>query len=156
FGVHIVHSKPLVKSGLDQRALATQALACEAPCAGLEFPCNVHFSFHIFDISRGRAMISISEITELQAKTVALWHTHDISNPYAGLLQPVCHQHTFKYLLWHEEDIARSKDVSDDRIAEVKRAIDGYNQKRNDGIEALDAYLLTELTKQQVTPQAGA
>jgi hypothetical protein len=101
-------------------------------------------------------MIDVREITNLHAHTVALWHTQEIGNPYTGFLQAVCQQHTFNYLLWHEEDIARSPNVGDERIAAVKRAIDGYNQKRNDGIEALDAYLLNELAAKKVTPPAGA
>jgi hypothetical protein len=101
-------------------------------------------------------MIDVQEITELHAHTVALWHTHQIANPYTGFLHAVCQQHSFNYLLWHEEDIARSPNVGDSRIAAVKRAIDGYNQKRNDGIEALDAYLLRELESRSIVPQAGA
>ncbi|MBI3836497.1 MAG: DUF4254 domain-containing protein [Planctomycetia bacterium] len=101
-------------------------------------------------------MISVSEITELHAATVALWHTQEIANPYSGFLQAVCQQHMFNYLLWHEEDIARSPNVGEGRIAAVKRAIDGYNQKRNDGIEALDACLIRELTDRGVVLQPGA
>jgi hypothetical protein len=85
-------------------------------------------------------MINVQEITDLHAHTVALWHRQDVANPYSGLLQLVCEQHSFNYLLWHEEDVARSPNVGDARIAQVKRAIDGYNQKRNDGIEKLDAF----------------
>jgi hypothetical protein len=62
----------------------------------------------------------------------------------------------FNYLLWHEEDIARSPNVGDQRIAAVKRAIDGYNQKRNDGIEALDAWLIRDLTDRGVVPRPDA
>ncbi len=101
-------------------------------------------------------MIDVREITNLHAHTVALWHREDVSNPYTGFLQAVCQQHTFNYLLWHEEDVARSPNVGDERIAAVKRAIDGYNQKRNDGIEALDAFLLKELVTRQIVPQAAA
>ena len=101
-------------------------------------------------------MIDVKQITDLHASTVALWHTQEISNPYSGFLQAVCQQHSFNYLLWHEEDVARSPDVGDVRIAAVKRAIDGYNQKRNDGIEALDAYLLNELAAAKVVPAADA
>jgi hypothetical protein len=101
-------------------------------------------------------MINVSDITELHAKTVALWHTQEITNPYTGFLQVVCQQHSFNYLLWHEEDVARSPNVGDERIAAVKRAIDGYNQKRNDAIEALDAFLLNELAARKIVPQAGA
>ena len=100
-------------------------------------------------------MIDVREITDLHAQTVALWHREDVLNLYTGFLQAVCQQHTFNYLLWHEEDVARSPNVGDERIAAVKRAIDGYNQKRNDGIEKLDAFLLNELAG-QIVPQAGA
>jgi hypothetical protein len=101
-------------------------------------------------------MIDVREITDLHAHTVALWHTEAVSNPYAGFLQLVCQQHAFNYLLWHEEDVARSPDVGDARIAAVKRAIDGYNQKRNDGIEQLDAALLRLLAEQGVQPAVDA
>ncbi len=101
-------------------------------------------------------MIDVNEITQLHAQTVALWHRQDISNPYEGFLQLVCQQHTFNYLLWHEEDIARSPDVGDARVAHVKRAIDGYNQKRNDGIEQLDAFLLRLLAEQEIEPAPHA
>lgn len=101
-------------------------------------------------------MINVSEITDLHAHTVALWHTQEITNPYSDFLHAVCQQHMFNYLLWHEEDVARSPNVGDERIAAVKRAIDGYNQKRNDGIESLDAYLLRELSARKIVPESSA
>jgi hypothetical protein len=52
--------------------------------------------------------------------------------------------------------VARSPDVGDQRIAQVKRAIDKYNQQRNDGIEQLDNHLLQLLAEQKVAPQPGA
>jgi hypothetical protein len=100
--------------------------------------------------------INVPEITALHAHTVALWHTEDVANPYEGLLHLVCQQHSFNYLLWHEEDIARSPDVGDERIAQVKRAIDRYNQQRNDGIEKLDAFFLQMLAGEKIEPQPGA
>jgi hypothetical protein len=101
-------------------------------------------------------MIDVQEITQLQADTVALWHTEEISNPYKRFLHAVCNQHAFNFQLWHEEDIARSPNVGDEKIAAVKRAIDGFNQKRNDGIEALDAYLLRELAERKVVLDGAA
>ena len=101
-------------------------------------------------------MIDVDEITDLHVRTVALWHKEEIANPYTSFLQLVCQQHTYNYLLWHEEDIARSPNVGDARIAAVKRAIDGYNQKRNDGIEQLDAALLQMLAAQKIEPAPGA
>src|SRR5262249_53604081 len=59
-------------------------------------------------------------------------------------------------LLWHEEDIARSPDVGDARVAQVKRNIDRYNQLRNDWIEKLDDYLLQELHNRGVEAASDA
>ena len=101
-------------------------------------------------------MIDVKEILELHRLMVALWHDEPISQPYADFLGLVCRQHSFNFMLWHEEDIARSPDVSDSQIAAVKRAIDGYNQQRNDAIEKLDEWLAAQLHTQGVVPVAGA
>ena len=61
----------------------------------------------------------VQQITELQHDAVARWHTSELDNPHDGLLATVCQQHQFNFLLWHEEDIARSPDVSNARIAAV-------------------------------------
>ncbi len=86
-------------------------------------------------------MICTDSVLQLHEKTVADWHREPISNPYDGVLHLICKQHTFNYQLWHEEDIARSRDVSDAKIAEVKRNIDGFNQQRNDHIEKIDDWI---------------
>ncbi len=83
-------------------------------------------------------MISIEDIIQLQTRTVADWHRDPIENKETGLMATVCTQHSFNYQLWHEEDIARSPDVSDQEIARVKRSIDRFNQQRNDWIEKID------------------
>jgi hypothetical protein len=101
-------------------------------------------------------MIDVKEVLELQRLTVALWHDEPISQPYPDFLGLVCRQHGFNFMLWHEEDVARSPDVSDSQIAAVKRAIDGYNQQRNDAIEKLDEWLAAQLHTQGVVPVAGA
>lgn len=98
----------------------------------------------------------VQEITQLQHQTVARWHEVSPDNPYEGLMNTVCQQHQFNFLLWHEEDVARSPDVGDERIAQVKRAIDGYNQNRNDYIERVDEALIGLLATAGVEPALGA
>ncbi|MFK7766440.1 MAG: DUF4254 domain-containing protein [Mariniblastus sp.] len=83
-------------------------------------------------------MINVEKIVELQTETVARWHQVPVDNSYEDIFTVICQQHSFNYLLWHEEDIARSRDVTDAEIARVKRSIDGYNQQRNDWIEKVD------------------
>lgn len=98
----------------------------------------------------------VAAIGQLHRETVSRWHTCELDNPYEGLLGTVCQQHQFNFLLWHEEDVARSSDVSDARIAAVKRAIDGYNQQRNDWIERIDEALINALAEQRVQPAEDA
>jgi hypothetical protein len=62
--------------------------------------------------------------------------------------------HRCNILLWDEEDQARRTDVTDGAIAANKRAIDGYNQRRNDAIENIDESLLARLSG--VVPAADA
>ena len=53
--------------------------------------------------------------------------------------------HFFNSSLWAEEDLARRTTINDSEIALNKRAIDKYNQARNDATERVDEVLLTEL-----------
>jgi hypothetical protein len=101
-------------------------------------------------------MIDVRTILDLHETAVAEWHRGEIDNPYEGFLGIVCLQHEQNFRLWHEEDIARSPEVSDADMARVKRAIDKLNQRRNDLIEKLDDWLVEELSATGVPPWANA
>jgi hypothetical protein len=104
-----------------------------------------------------QAMFDIKAIAALHRQTVEAWHRQDDpQNPYGDFLRLVCEQHMQNYLLWHQEDIARSPDATDSQIAAVKRAIDKLNQARNDHIERLDEYLLHKLDACDAQPRPGA
>lgn len=106
------------------------------------------------------ATIKVQEIVDLHQQMVERWHQQEIDNPFGNAdgqatdagkwLTTVCQQHQFNFLLWHQEDIARSPDVSDSEIAQVKRAIDRLNQQRNDWIEKIDDHLSHWLLQQAV------
>ena len=98
----------------------------------------------------------VKAANKLHRDMVVRWHECEPDNAYEELLGTVCQQHQYNFLLWHEEDIARSADVSDARIAMVKRAIDGYNQQRNDWIERIDEALVDLLVDGGVKPTDDA
>jgi hypothetical protein len=61
------------------------------------------------------------------------------------LWRAIADNHQWNCSLWAEEDLARRRNVPDAAIAANKRAIDGFNQKRNDAIERIDELLLSSL-----------
>ena len=73
------------------------------------------------------------------------WPAREPAARDAGLWLWVQTNHRFNCLLWAEEDLARRTQVVDAEIAANKRAIDRYNQARNDATERVDELLLTEL-----------
>jgi Protein of unknown function (DUF4254) len=101
-------------------------------------------------------VINVEEVLALHESTVALWHQRPIDNTYSGWLNLVCQQHIFNFELWHQEDIARSPSVSDAQIATVKRAIDRFNQARNDHIEKMDDWITEQLESRQIVPSPDA
>ncbi len=73
--------------------------------------------------------------------------------PQAALWHWVQINHRNNCLLWAEEDLARRRTVADTEIAANKRAIDGFNQARNDATERIDELLLVAL---QLVDEASA
>jgi len=95
----------------------------------------------------------------MKAQEIANLHDHYLSDdnwPENFILQ---HQasntvyefieanHFFNTKLWNEEDLARRQKVSDTEIANNKRAIDKFNQARNDFIERIDNFILQAIPK---------
>jgi Protein of unknown function (DUF4254) len=76
--------------------------------------------------------LKVSAESAVAADTAALWHW-------------IRENHRNNCLLWAQEDLARRTAVSGDEIAANKRAIDKYNQARNDATERVDEYLLIAL-----------
>lgn len=72
----------------------------------------------------------------------------------AGVWHWIEADHRYNALLWDEEDLARRIDVADVEIAANKRAIDDYNQRRNDAVERIDETLLARVEHIAPAPDA--
>lgn len=111
-------------------------------------------------------MLSADEIVALHDRLTRVWHDEDASGSEAGSAngrhaasgawnERIARQHRANFDLWHIEDEARTPEVSDADLADVKRRIDRTNQLRNDLTEALDGALMEWLAPQGL-PHADA
>jgi Protein of unknown function (DUF4254) len=73
------------------------------------------------------------------------WPQAEPSIPEENVWHWIGKNHRNNCLLWDEEDLARRTRASDADITANKRAIDKYNQARNDATERVDEYLLLSL-----------
>ncbi len=100
-------------------------------------------------------MLDAQQITFLHDQATLRWHRDDtwpepvtstqsesLQSEPEPLIRMALAQHRANFDLWHEEDKAREPDVPYAHIAEVKHAIDAFNQTRNDLVEAMDRALL--------------
>ncbi|MCM5680568.1 DUF4254 domain-containing protein [Schlegelella sp. S2-27] len=98
-------------------------------------------------------MPSVAEIDTLQRTAFQLTGWPETPHP-DGAMRWVAANHRYNSALWEEEDQARRTDVADREIAQNKRAIDRYNQLRNDAIESLDACILEAMREVPVHDDA--
>ncbi|MFH1414871.1 MAG: DUF4254 domain-containing protein [Elusimicrobiota bacterium] len=100
-----------------------------------------------------KEIVKSPEIITRQKEIIEKMHAGDTSLPPEDIFFTAVAGNALKnYNLWHLEDDARMTDVSDSRIADIKRKIDKENQKRNDFIEKIDEVLLDILSH---TPEDG-
>jgi hypothetical protein len=97
-------------------------------------------------------MLEAASIPILHQHLTEAWHdpapppTQDPAEDQLAAL--ITAQHRENFDLWHEEDKARDPHATDADIAQVKRAIDRLNQRRNDLVEKIDQWLLANLPAQ--------
>jgi Protein of unknown function (DUF4254) len=84
-------------------------------------------------------------ILSLQETSTTLWKKQDITLCKTGLLGLVEANHSYNFQLWNTEDKARRDDMGAEFVYQAKRAIDGFNQQRNNKMEQIDLALTKEL-----------
>lgn len=89
--------------------------------------------------------LSVAVILDLQARKTEAWHAAPYAASEEGLLGLVEEEHHCNFELWHEEDKARREDQGHEYVYHAKRSIDAWNQRRNDGIEKIDRWLVERL-----------
>jgi hypothetical protein len=101
-------------------------------------------------------MLDALLMTRMQDEMTAALHETEnelaIETSADGLMALAVAQHRANFELWHEEDKARVPGVADAEIMRVKRAIDRLNQRRNDLMERMDAWLMERLEQDAVAP----
>ena len=82
---------------------------------------------------------------ETQTRLTENWHHEEPTATGSGFELLVAENHLRNFSLWHEEDVARRNDLGAERVMQAKRAIDAFNQQRNNFIEEMDKVLVAEL-----------
>lgn len=92
-------------------------------------------------------ILRAADVSALHDRLLATpgWPADEPAPADDGLWRWVQTNHRFNCRLWAEEDLARRTTVADSAIAANKRAIDGFNQARNDATERVDELLLVAL-----------
>lgn len=102
-------------------------------------------------------MFNVKTMLQQQLAEVELWHKQPVeTSPEEVIHQNLSFeekcslQHQTNFQLWHQEDLARDAEASDQQIAQIKRTIDRLNQQRNNLIEELDQLILHYLQTEGV------
>jgi hypothetical protein len=88
---------------------------------------------------------NILTLITLHQECIKQWKASGIHYTQSGIYQLVEENHSFNYQLWHAEDKARRDDMGSDFVYKAKREIDGFNQQRNNRMEAMDEWFFHNL-----------
>jgi len=97
-------------------------------------------------------MINVKKVLDLQKKNIEDWHIELKLTQESLPWKFIEENNQWNFMLWHEEDIARIKDIDPSRIVTAKRNIDQYNQARNNAMEKIDEWILNFLATKDVKP----
>ena len=85
-------------------------------------------------------------LATLHQQSIESWKKTGVEYKQVGIYQLVEENHAFNYQLWHAEDRARRDDMGANYVYQAKREIDGFNQQRNNRMEAMDEWFFYHLS----------
>lgn len=85
------------------------------------------------------------QIILLHKDAIAVWKKDAVFLKENGFLRLVEENHANNFNLWHHEDLAREDDKGFEHVYKAKRAIDKFNQLRNNYMEQMDTWLANHL-----------
>lgn len=91
-------------------------------------------------------MFRAPDIAAQQTALTAAWHAAPPAATGEGFPRLVAENHLRNFSLWHEEDVARRDDLGFEAVYRAKRAIDRFNQERNNFIEEMDKAFVAALS----------
>lgn len=80
------------------------------------------------------------DIISLHDQLTLQWKSNGVHTELSGLAGLIEQNHSFNYQLWHAEDKARRDDMGSEFVYKAKRAIDKFNQQRNNAMESIDQW----------------
>lgn len=86
-----------------------------------------------------------NDIRTLHHEAILRWSASPVAIQSQDFLKLVEENHAFNVQLWNTEDKARRDDMGYEYVYRAKRAIDGFNQQRNNRMEAMDEWLFHAL-----------
>ena len=89
--------------------------------------------------------INSLNLTALHKDSLKLWNKTGVQYVQSGIYLLAEENHAFNYQLWHAEDRARRDDMGAEFVYKAKREIDGFNQQRNNRMEAMDEWFFHQL-----------
>ncbi len=90
-------------------------------------------------------MIDVSKIVDLQSLNIIEWHNKLIEKEVEFPWKFIEENNKWNFCLWHEEDIARVVNIDLEKIVAAKRKIDKFNQERNNAMEKIDEWVLSQV-----------
>ena len=100
--------------------------------------------------------LDVEELNHLHRRLTHDWHRCPKRSQTTWPWVAIEENHDFNFQLWHEEDIARSDEISLERLREAKRNIDRFNQARNNAMEKIDDYILGKLHESGLLTTGGS